>query len=122
MVIDTEGIGALDEDSNHDARVFALSVLLSSQFLYNSVGNIDENALNNLSLIVNLTKNIQIKASNNDEIDTDDYANYFPSFLWIVRDFALQLTDQSGEPITPKQYLENALCQQKGIFWQKFKF
>jgi hypothetical protein len=35
LVIDTEGIGALDEDSNHDTRVFSLAVLLSSLFLYN---------------------------------------------------------------------------------------
>lgn len=44
LVIDTEGLGALDEDSNHDARIFALAILLSSQFIYNSVGSIDENA------------------------------------------------------------------------------
>lgn len=35
LVIDTEGIGALDEDSNHDTRVFSLAVLLSSLFIYN---------------------------------------------------------------------------------------
>ena len=35
IVIDTEGIGALDEDSNHDTRVFSLAVLLSSLFIYN---------------------------------------------------------------------------------------
>jgi hypothetical protein len=62
-VIDSEGIGALDEDSTHDSRVFALTVLLSSCFIYNSVGSIDEQAIQNLSLIVNLTKNIQLRAS-----------------------------------------------------------
>ena len=35
LVIDTEGIGALDEDSNHDTKVFSLAVLLSSLFIYN---------------------------------------------------------------------------------------
>jgi hypothetical protein len=35
IVIDTEGIGALDEDSNHDTKVFSLAVLLSSLFIYN---------------------------------------------------------------------------------------
>ena len=35
VVIDTEGIGALDEDSNHDTKIFSLAVLLSSLFLYN---------------------------------------------------------------------------------------
>jgi len=45
LIIDSEGYGALDEDTNHDTRVFALGILLSSCFLYNSVGNIDENAI-----------------------------------------------------------------------------
>ena len=80
LVIDSEGIGALDEDSAHDCRIFSLVILLSSYFIYNNTGSIDENALQNLSLIVNITKNIQIKTSNNDEIDTDDYSQYFPSF------------------------------------------
>ena len=45
LVMDTEGLGALDEDSNHDVRIFSLAILLSSYFIYNSVGSIDENAL-----------------------------------------------------------------------------
>ena len=45
LVIDSEGLGALDEDSNHDVRIFSLAILLSSSFIYNSVGSIDENAL-----------------------------------------------------------------------------
>jgi hypothetical protein len=58
IVIDTEGLGAFDEDDNHDTKIFLLAILLSSLFLYNSVGNIDENVLNNLSLVVNLSKHL----------------------------------------------------------------
>ena len=46
----------MDEDSNHDTKIFLFGVLLSSLLIYNSVGSIDENALNNLSLVVNLSK------------------------------------------------------------------
>ena len=60
--MDTEGLGALDEDSNHDVRIFSLAILISSFFIYNSVGSIDENALSNLSLVINLTKHIHLKA------------------------------------------------------------
>jgi hypothetical protein len=42
-------------------------------------------------------------------------AQYFPSFLWILRDFALRLEDSEGYSITMKQYLENSLHEQKGI-------
>ena len=116
LLIDSEGIGALDESHNHDNRIFALSILLSSMFIYNSMGSIDENAIQNLSLVVNLTKNITIKSnSNRHEIDTEDYAQYFPSFFWVVRDFTLQLIDQKGESMTSKEYLEKALALQKGF-------
>lgn len=56
IVIDTEGFGGMDENANHDTRIFLFSLLLSSYFIYNSVGSIDENALNTISLIVNLAK------------------------------------------------------------------
>jgi len=52
LLIDSEGIGAFDEDENHDSKIFLLALLLSSYFIYNSMGTIDENAINSLSLIV----------------------------------------------------------------------
>jgi hypothetical protein len=58
IVVDTEGLGAYDEDENHDAKIFLLALLLSSLLIYNSVGTIDENALNSLSLVINLSKKI----------------------------------------------------------------
>lgn len=60
IVIDSEGIGALDETQDHDNRIFSLVILLSSCFIYNSVGTIDETAIENLNLIVNITKNIHV--------------------------------------------------------------
>lgn len=41
LVIDTEGLGALDEDQTHDVKIFSLAILLSTCFVYNSVGSID---------------------------------------------------------------------------------
>lgn len=57
LLIDSEGIGAMDEDENHDSKIFLLALLLSSYFIYNSMGTIDENAINNLSLIVSTSLN-----------------------------------------------------------------
>ena len=96
FLIDTEGLCAYDEEINHDSKIFLISVLISSLLIYNSFGTIDEQALNNLSLIVNLSKNL-------------NKSKYFPSFLWILRDFALKLEDNEGNLITAKEYLENAL-------------
>lgn len=67
IIIDTEGIGALDEDQTHDTRIFTLAILAASSFIYNSTGSIDENALQNLSLVVNLTKNIQLNTTQSED-------------------------------------------------------
>jgi len=71
-VVDSEGIGGLDEDNNHDMRIFSLALLLSSYFIYNSVGSIDENALSSLSLVVNLTKHIQFKSKQTKKKTNED--------------------------------------------------
>eukprot|EP00826_Nyctotherus_ovalis_P014179 TRINITY_DN13925_c0_g2_i1.p1 TRINITY_DN13925_c0_g2~~TRINITY_DN13925_c0_g2_i1.p1 ORF type:complete len:340 (-),score=85.66 TRINITY_DN13925_c0_g2_i1:65-1084(-) len=115
VVVDTEGLGALDTDSNHDMMIFSLALLLSSFFLYNSVGSIDESALQSLSLIINLTRHIQLKTHDNIEVDPEEYAKYFPAFMWIVRDFTLQLIDEGGLSISPKDYFEKSLEPQKGF-------
>ncbi len=87
-IIDSEGIGAFNEDQNHDTRIFLLALLLSSYFIYNSMGTIDENALQNLSLIVNLSNQLQsANKKEGVEGDVDEMSKYFPSFLWVVRDF-----------------------------------
>ena len=113
FLIDTEGLGAYDEEINHDTKIFLIAILISSLFIYNSFGAIDENAINSLSFILNLSKTIKIKSVN--KIDSEEeLAEYFPSFLWLLRDFSLKLEDTNGNTITEKQYLENALMKIKG--------
>ena len=117
-LIDTEGLGAYDEEINHDSKIFLMAILISSLFIYNSFGTIDEVALNNLSLILNLSKSLKLRNNSNvlntKESDDKEMAKYFPSLLWLLRDFALKLEDSDGNVITAKQYLENALMEQKG--------
>lgn len=141
LVLDTEGFGGINENANHDNRIFIFSLLLSSMFIYNSIGSIDENALQTLSLIVNLAKNIQLgeskkggenargiseslvsdlshdisilakqtNASMLQDQTEEAIVDNFPYFLWIIRDFCLELKDAFGNPITSKLYFENAL-------------
>ena len=112
-LIDTEGLGAYDEEINHDTKIFLISILISSLFIYNSFGAIDENAINSLSFILNLSKTIKIKSVNKSDSE-EELSEYFPSLLWLLRDFSLKLEDINGNTITEKQYLENALMNIKG--------
>ena len=49
LVVATEGIDALDAESEHDVRVFALAVLLCSAFAYNAMSHLDEAAVQTLT-------------------------------------------------------------------------
>lgn len=123
-LIDTEGLGAYDEEINHDSKIFLIAILISSLFIYNSFGTIDEAALSNLSFILNLSKSLKLKNSLQKDDDDDiisnstneenELAKYFPCLFWLLRDFVLKLVDSEGNPISSKQYLENSLMEQQG--------
>ena len=119
IVMDTEGLGSIDATNTHDVRIFSMALLLSSLFIYNSVGSIDENAISTLSLVTTCCE--MLKLDNNDSSSSNAASlnqienaqalgkHAFPPLLWLVRDFALQLLNPNGDSITPKQYLEQAL-------------
>ena len=115
FLIDTEGLGAYDEEINHDSKIFLIAILISSLFIFNSFGAIDETAMNSLSFVLNLSKTIKIKNANlNKNENESELAQYFPTLLWLLRDFSLKLEDKDGNVITEKQYLENALEEING--------
>ena len=58
--------------------------------------------------MLNLSKTIKLKNSFKED-NKNELAQYFPSFLWLLRDFSLKLVDKTGKNITEKQYLEHAL-------------
>ena len=113
-LIDTEGLGAYDEEVNHDSKIFLIAVLISSLFVYNSFGAIDENQINDLSFVLNLSKTIKIKSVSIED-NEEELAKYFPTLLWLLRDFSLKLEDKDGNVITEKQYLENAFEEISGM-------
>eukprot|EP00002_Diphylleia_rotans_P012502 TRINITY_DN2447_c0_g1_i2.p1 TRINITY_DN2447_c0_g1~~TRINITY_DN2447_c0_g1_i2.p1 ORF type:complete len:387 (+),score=71.31 TRINITY_DN2447_c0_g1_i2:534-1694(+) len=52
-----------------------------------------------------------LKQKMNEMLTTCEF--FFPEFLWLVRDFTLELSS-GGKPISPNQYLENALKPHPG--------
>ncbi|XP_031231547.1 guanylate-binding protein 4-like isoform X2 [Mastomys coucha] len=111
VLLDTEGLGDVEKgDPKNDSWIFALAVLLSSTFVYNSMGTINHQALEQLHYVTELTELIRAKStSQSEEVDdSDKFVSFFPDFIWIVRDFALELK-LDGRVITADEYLENAL-------------
>eukprot|EP00063_Salmo_salar_P046309 XP_014021144.1 PREDICTED: interferon-induced guanylate-binding protein 1-like [Salmo salar] len=116
VLLDTEGLGDVEKgDSKNDAWIFSLAILLSSTLVYNSRGTIDNDAVEKLQYVNELTEMIKVKSTtdNEEEGEGTQFMQFFPNFVWTVRDFTLQLEIDGGE-ITPDQYLENSLQLKTG--------
>ncbi|XP_065276037.1 guanylate-binding protein 1-like [Emys orbicularis] len=118
VLLDTEGLGDVEKgDAKNDAWIFTLAVLLSGTLVYNSLGTIDQCALEQLHYVTELTERIKVKAagggSRQEGEDSAEFVRFFPAFVWAVRDFALQLK-LDGREITEDEYLENALKPREG--------
>ncbi|XP_063791242.1 guanylate-binding protein 1-like [Pseudophryne corroboree] len=108
VLLDTEGLGDVEKgDTKNDIWIFSLAVLLSSALVYNSKGTIDQDALNKLRFVGELSDLIKVKSTDNDDEEAE-FSEHFPIFIWAVRDFTLKLVID-GQVVTEDEYLENAL-------------
>ncbi|XP_017353852.1 guanylate-binding protein 2 isoform X1 [Cebus imitator] len=116
VLLDTEGLGDIEKgDNENDSWIFALAILLSSTFVYNSMGTINQQAMDQLHYVTELTDRIKANSSPDNTYveDSADFVSFFPAFVWTLRDFSLEL-ETDGEPITPDDYLELSLKLRKG--------
>ncbi|GAA0160533.1 heterotrimeric G-protein [Lithospermum erythrorhizon] len=112
LLLDTEGIDAFDQTGTYSTQIFSLAVLLSSMFIYNQMGGIDETALDRLSLVTEMTKHIRVRASGG-KTTASELGQFSPIFVWLLRDFYLDLVEENKR-ITPRDYLELALRPVEG--------
>ncbi|CAI5715558.1 unnamed protein product [Peronospora effusa] len=132
LFLDTEGMASTDNDESYDAKIFSLGLLLSSLFVYNTMGVLDEGAIDRLYLVSELTKHVCVSthpcnmsasasavgsgvASSEEAVLSGDkseesraLALHFPPFVWLLRDFVLDM-QIDGNALTANQYLEKAL-------------
>ncbi|KDO27493.1 hypothetical protein SPRG_07082 [Saprolegnia parasitica CBS 223.65] len=129
LLMDTEGIASTDNDESYDAKIFSLGLLLSSVFVFNTMGVIDEGAIDRLFLVSELTKHVCLthnpttcdaSKTLHDHDDDDDFgpseaelAPHFPPFVWLLRDFLLDI-QENGVALSPKTYLERSLEPRDG--------
>jgi hypothetical protein len=102
LLLDTEGLHAAEGDSSVDAKIFTLSVLLASVFVFNQIGHISEGSLEELSFVLRMAEMVSTG-------EGDDIGQYFPQLLWVLRDFSLDLGAK-----TSSEYLESALQRIEG--------
>jgi hypothetical protein len=112
LFIDSEGTSSIDRSTKtYDSKIFALVVLISSLFIYNTTANIDEQGISELSLAAHLSNSIACNSSIDKETLISSLA---PKFIWALRDFTLEkVHPETGEEISNNEYLE--ICLRKKI-------
>jgi len=90
VFLDTEGFAANNVTENYDAKVFAVSTLLSSHLLYNSVKIIDQSDIDYLELLARRTQLFALRSQLSKSKWTTDFNHdmlVFPPLTWVVQDF-----------------------------------
>ncbi|KAM7255030.1 hypothetical protein ACFE04_020271 [Oxalis oulophora] len=104
-----QGKSFILNQGTYSTQIFSLAVLLSSMFIYNQMGGIDEAALDRLSLVTQMTKHIRVRAPGaGGKSSASELGQFSPIFVWLLRDFYLDLVENNMQ-ITPRDYLELAL-------------
>jgi hypothetical protein len=117
IFVDSEGTSSFDRSTKtYDSKIFALVVLISSLFIYNTTSNIDEQGISELSLAAHLSNSIAVSTSSkdSDKLKDEIITELAPKFIWLLRDFSLEkIHPDTEEEITSKEYLE--LCLNKKL-------
>lgn len=79
-------------------NLLMLIFLISSTVIYNSIGAIDEQSLDQLRVVVNLKKSLSSPSSTTTTQENHQHHNNNsqPRLIWVLRDFALQLINKKG--------------------------
>ena len=108
LLLDTEGLNDVGKgDKNHDTQLFTLAILLSSILCYNGVNAINAQSLEGLQLAIAVSEHVKVRGTTS--CSEDSLAKFFPDFIWLVRDFHLELVNGRGDAISADDYLEAAL-------------
>ena len=104
LLFDCEGLNARNSYSV-DVKLFIMSLLISSQLVFNTVGHITDTTLEELSLL--------LLAENEIKVGDVDISTLMPNFTWVIRDVTMDF-----KHLTAQTYLNQCLDEQstkKGV-------
>lgn len=92
LFLDVEGLGRFNNTESYESKMFTLSLLLSTTLMYNNVGPIDEQALQNLSVFIEIGKLFEKSMTKKEEGNVEDFG--MPALFMVLRDFSLKLENK----------------------------
>jgi len=94
LFIDSEGLFSSNMTESYDAKIFAISSLLSSLLIYNTIHNIDQSYIDYIEILARRAQlfSMKMKLKNSEkESRTDVELMKFPPLIWVIQDFVLNL-------------------------------
>lgn len=91
VLIDTEGFFGTDVAETYDANIFAITSLISSHLIYNSVKLIDQSSVDYLELLAQRTRLFSLRSLLVEPEKGLALASEFPPLTWVVEDFVQDL-------------------------------
>lgn len=113
-LMDSEGFFGPGVDEGYDAKVFTVATLVGAHVVYNTVKNIDQQALGLLEMLVQRAQLFRTRnAASSISSQEPDFLRTegFPPLTWVVEDFVQELPDrfrQEGTTGWLRTYLEGS--------------
>ncbi|XP_060586555.1 guanylate-binding protein 1-like [Ruditapes philippinarum] len=115
LLLDTEGLGdVVKGDTEHDNKMFSLTMLLSSTLIYNNTGVFNQDAVEKLAFITRVSRNVQVLPRLDRKENEDTMKIITPIFILCLRDFYLEVKDEDGTEMSPDKYFEKCLSRSDG--------
>ena len=102
VLVDSEGLGSTQVSKQHDAAIFALTMVISSGCFFNNLGGITSQDLEDLRLAAKVAGML---------VTHGKLGITMPPLVWVMRDFSLELKDAQGLDMDATSYLEECLSQ-----------
>ncbi|CAH1263181.1 GBP6 [Branchiostoma lanceolatum] len=114
VLLDTEGIDAVEAEAQNDASLLVLTILSCSLLVFNTTSVPKQGQLEKLQCFAELAEAVRIWKSG--ELDHEEFSRHFPDLLWLLRDSTLTPTDADGNPIDALSYLTKRILKESGRF------
>ncbi|XP_053389809.1 guanylate-binding protein 1-like, partial [Mercenaria mercenaria] len=107
LLLDTEGLGDIAKGNNdHDNKIFVTAALLCNVLVYNMMSTFNQDAIEKLTFISEMSKHIIFANGGNNTDEKFDLI--LPTFVLCLRDFSLDMK-KDGRNLTQDEYLEDCL-------------
>jgi len=109
LFIDSEGLFSSNMTESYDAKIFAISSLLSSLLIYNTIHNIDQSYIDYIEILARraqlFSMKMELKNADQKPDKKDVELMKFPPLIWVIQDFVLTLE----EGVSPSKWLNDML-------------